>query len=242
MAFNPQSTLNIAQNGIKIALFGESGVGKTWQISTLRRPFVISTEGGLLTLVRSGKDIPYVEVRTVEELKEARLALDSDEYFDTYDTVVIDSVSELADLHMMKIKGEGKAKGWDTYTQTQDIVNEELRTFFSLATEGKDIVMIFKLGRIEDKDTGRVAYSPFINSSNFSSKIPYLFNEVLAIRAQKTADKEGNPYIDRWIQCANDGRWACKDQSGYLADEEYADLGYIIDKIRNKGEEENAEE
>lgn len=242
MAFNPQSTLNITQNGIKIALFGESGIGKTWQISTLRRPFIISTEGGLLTLARSGRDIPYVEVRTVEELREARIALDSDEYFDTYDTIVIDSVSELADLHMMRIKGEGRAKGWDTYTQTQDVVNEELRNFFSLATEGKDIVMIFKLGRVEDKNTGRVAYSPFINSSNFSTKIPYLFNEVLAIRAQKTTDKEGNPFIDRWIQCANDGSWACKDQSGYLADEEYADLGYIIDKIRNKGEETDAEE
>lgn len=240
MAFNPKSTLDISQNGIKIALFGESGAGKTWQISTLRRPFVISTEGGLLTLARSGKDIPYVEVRTVEELTEARIALDSDEYYDSYDTIVIDSVSELADLHMMKIKGEGKARGWDIYTQTQDKVNEELRNFFSI--EGKDIVMIFKLGRIEDKDTGRVSYSPFVNSSNFSSKIPYLFNEVLAMRSQKTADKDGNPYIDRWIQCVNDGRWACKDQSGYLADEEYADLGYIIDKIRNKGVTENAEE
>ena len=240
MAFNPKSTLDINQNGIKIALFGESGAGKTWQISTLRRPFVISTEGGLLTLVRSGKDIPYVEARTVEELAEARIALNSDDYYDSYDTIVIDSVSELADLHMMKIKGEGKARGWDIYTQTQDKVNEELRKFFSI--EGKDIVMIFKLGRIEDKDTGRVSYSPFVNSSNFSSKIPYLFNEVLAMRSQKTADKDGNPYIDRWIQCANDGRWACKDQSGYLADEEYADLGYIIDKIRNKGVETNAEE
>jgi len=240
MAFNPKSTLDISQNGIKIALFGESGAGKTWQISTLRRPFVISTEGGLLTLVRSGKDIPYVEARTVEELAEARIALNSDDYYDSYDTIVIDSVSELADLHMMKIKGEGKARGWDIYTQTQDKVNEELRKFFSI--EGKDIVMIFKLGRIEDKDTGRVSYSPFVNSSNFSSKIPYLFNEVLAMRSQKTADKDGNPYIDRWIQCVNDGRWACKDQSGYLADEEYADLGYIIDKIRNKGVETNAEE
>lgn len=240
MAFNPKSTLDINQNGIKIALFGESGAGKTWQISTLRRPFVISTEGGLLTLVRSGKDIPYVEARTVEELAEARIALNSDDYYDSYDTIVIDSVSELADLHMMKIKGEGKARGWDIYTQTQDKMNEELRKFFSI--EGKDVVMIFKLGRIEDKDTGRVSYSPFVNSSNFSSKIPYLFNEVLAMRSQKTADKDGNPYIDRWIQCVNDGRWACKDQSGYLADEEYADLGYIIDKIRNKGVETNVEE
>lgn len=240
MAFNPKSTLDISQNGIKIALFGESGAGKTWQISTLRRPFVISTEGGLLTLARSEKDIPYVEVRTVEELAEARIALDSEEYYDSYDTIVIDSVSELADLHMMKIKGEGKARGWDIYTQTQDKMNEELRKFFSI--DGKDIVMIFKLGRIEDKDTGRVSYSPFVNSSNFSSKIPYLFNEVLAMRSQKAADKDGNPYIDRWIQCVNDGRWACKDQSGYLADEEYADLGYIIDKIRNKGVETNGEE
>ena len=240
MAFNPKSTLDINQNGIKIALFGESGAGKTWQISTLRRPFVISTEGGLLTLVRSGKDIPYVEARTVEELAEARIALNSDDYYDSYDTIVIDSVSELADLHMMKIKEKGKARGWDIYTQTQDEVNKKLREFFSI--EGKDIVMIFKLGRIEDKDTGRVSYSPFVNSSNFSSKIPYLFNEVLAMRSQKTADKDGNPYIDRWIQCVNDGRWACKDQSGYLADEEYADLGYIIDKIRNKGVETNAEE
>lgn len=234
MAFNPKSTLNIDQNGIKIALFGESGVGKTWQISTLKRPFIISSEKGLLTLNRLKLNIPYVEITSMEELREARLAL-SGEHYDDYDTLVIDSVSEIADVCLADLKKATK----DTrkaYLDTQDQISDELRSFFSI--EGKDIVMIFKSGRVEDKDTNRTSYAPVANSDKFSAKIPYLFDEVLALRTRRGQDGE----VDRFIQTWNDGNYTCKDRSGYLYEEEDANLGQIIEIIRNKGGEENAEE
>ena len=234
MAFNPKSTLDISQNGIKIALFGESGVGKTWQIGTLRRPFIISSEKGLLTLNSLGLDIPYVEVTNMDELKEARIALSKDHY-DDYDTLVIDSVTEIAELCLSALKKSTKDKR-QAYGDTQDQVSDELRNFFSIT--GKDIVMIFKSGRIEDKDTGKVSYAPIANNDKFSAKIPYLFDEVLALRVGK--NNEGN--ISRYIQTQNDGTYACKDRSGFLYQEEEANLGQIIEIIKNKGVTDNGEE
>ncbi len=233
MAFNPKTTLDISQNGIKVALFGESGVGKTWQISTLRRPFIISSEKGLLTLNALGLDIPYVEVSTMDELKEARSALSNEEYASTYDTLVIDSVTEIAELCLSDLKTK-TADPRKAYLDTQDAVSRELRAFFNI--EDKDIVMIFKSGRIEDKDTNRVSYAPIVNNDKFSAKIPYLFDEVLALRTGK--DTDGN--VTRYIQTVNDGNYACKDRSGKLYPTEEADLGQIIDVIRqekNNGEE-----
>lgn len=231
MAFNPRSTLNISQNGIKIALFGESGTGKTWQISTLQRPFIISTEKGLLTLSALGLDIPFVEVSSMDELKEARKAL-SEDYRGEYDTLVIDSVTEIAEICLADLKENSKDPR-KAYLDTQDAISRELRAFFNI--EDKDIVMIFKSGRIEDKDTNRVSYAPVVNNDKFSAKIPYLFDEVLALRSMKDAD--GN--ISRYIQTVNDGIYACKDRSGKLYPTEEADLGQIIDIIRgeNNGEE-----
>ncbi len=231
MAFNPRSTLDISQNGIKIALFGESGTGKTWQISTLRRPFIISTEKGLLTLSTLGLDIPFVEVSSMDEFKEAKKAL-SEDYRGEYDTLVIDSVTEIAEICLADLKENSKDPR-KAYLDTQDAISRELRAFFNI--EDKDIVMIFKSGRIEDKDTNRVSYAPVVNNDKFSAKIPYLFDEVLALRSMK--DSDGN--ITRYIQTVNDGIYTCKDRSGKLYPTEEADLGQIIDIIRgeNNGEE-----
>ncbi len=230
MAFNPKSTLTIKNNGLKIALYGESGVGKTWQISTLDSPFIISSEKGLLTLSSLGMDIPYVEISSLKDLQEAREYLNSDEYYDAYNTLVIDSVTEIADIILQKEK-ENTKDGRQAYGSAQDQVIRELREFFNI--EEKDIVMIFKSGRVEDQDTLRTSYIPIAVSDKFSSRIPYLFDEVLALRVRK--DSEGQ--ITRYIQAFNDGNYSCKDRSGQLYPEEEASLGEIIRVIKGaKGE------
>lgn len=42
MAINPKRLSAVTVDGIKVALFGESGAGKTYQIASLDRPFIIS--------------------------------------------------------------------------------------------------------------------------------------------------------------------------------------------------------
>lgn len=58
-----------------------------------------------------------------------------------YNTLVIDSVTEIADIILQKEK-ENTRDGRQAYNRAQDQVIRELRKFFNI--EGKDIVMIFK--------------------------------------------------------------------------------------------------
>ena len=232
MSFNPKRVSSIAQSGTKVALFGDPGVGKTWQIRTLNKPFVVSAEKGLLTLVRyeEAEDILYGEVKSMDDLKEIRQWLCAN--LGEYETIVIDSVSEVAEICLseMKKKNTNKQKA---YGEMMDIVMEEIKAFLNI--EDKDMVFIFQNGRIEDSESGKVLYSPVTPSAKFAAKMPYLFDEVLAVRARPIKDEQGNTQIDHYIQCQNDGVWNCKDRSGYLYIEENADLGAILRIIHNKG-------
>lgn len=232
MSFNPKRISDIALSGIKVALFGDSGVGKTYQIRTLKRPFVVSAEKGLLTLAKYDEvaDVSYGEIKSMADLKECRIWLQNNP--DEYDTIVLDSVSEIAEICLSEAKKSNKDSR-KAYGDMMDIVMEEIKAFLNI--EGKDMVFIFQNGRIEDSDSGKVLYSPITPSSKFAAKMPYLFDEVLAVRARPIKDEQGNTQIDRFIQCQNDGVWNCKDRSGYLYIEENADLGSLLRIIHNKG-------
>ena len=225
MAINPKRLSAVTVDGIKVALFGESGAGKTYQIASLDRPFIISAEKGLLTLRRLGVDFPYIEVHSFNELCEAYNYILSEEVFPEWQTLVIDSVSEVAEVVLSDYKKTNKDPR-KAYGDMMDDVMDAIRGFLNI--EGKDMVFIFKSGRIADADTGRTTYSPYTPSDKFAAKMPYLFDEVLALRSQKDAD--GN--VQRYIQTINDGSWNCKDRSGMLEAYEPADLGALIARIK----------
>ncbi len=232
MSFNPKRVSSITSSGTKVALFGDAGVGKTWQIKTLNKPFVVSAEKGLLTLAKyeEASDILYGEIKSMADLKECRVWLQDNP--GEYETIVLDSVSEIAEICLAEMKKANKDSR-KAYGEMMDSVMEEIKAFLNI--EGKDIVMIFQNGRIEDSDSGKVLYSPITPSQKFAAKMPYLFDEVLAVRARPIKDEQGNSLIDHYIQCQNDGVWNCKDRSGYLYIEEDADLGAILRIIHNKG-------
>ncbi len=227
MAINPKRTGMITLSGLKIALFGESGAGKTYQIASLENPIIISAEKGLLTLQMLGVDVPFIEVKSYADLCDAFSWITAEENIGAWKTLVIDSVSEVAEVVLADYKKTNKDPR-KAYSDMMDAVMDAIRGFMNI--DGKDIVMIFKAGRIADADTGRTTYSPYTPSDKFAAKMPYLFDEVLAIRTAKDAD--GN--LQRYIQTINDGNWNCKDRSGILEAYETADLGLIIEKIRRR--------
>ena len=225
MAINPRRTGMIALSGLKIALFGESGAGKTFQIASLDNPIIISAEKGLLTLQMLGVDAPYIEVKSYGDLCDAYTWITDEENIGSWNTLVIDSVSEVAEVVLADYKKTNKDPR-KAYSDMMDAVMDAIRGFMNI--ENKDMVFIFKAGRIADADTGRTTYSPYTPSDKFAAKMPYLFDEVLAIRTTK--DAEGN--LQRYIQTVNDGNWNCKDRSGILGAYEEADLGKLINRIK----------
>jgi hypothetical protein len=94
MAIQLQNTRDYMSNGVKILVYGLSGVGKTCLIPTLPNCLGISAEGGLLSIRKA--NIDYIEIRGVEQLEEAYQYACTSEY----ESIAVDSISEIAEAYL----------------------------------------------------------------------------------------------------------------------------------------------
>lgn len=90
MAIMLKTTSAVSPAFVKVLVYGASGAGKTTLIPSLPAPVVLSAEAGLLSI--RGADVPYIEIATMEDLREAYMWLcDSDEA-KPFQSVAIDSL------------------------------------------------------------------------------------------------------------------------------------------------------
>ena len=67
MAIQLKRTGDIAQNGVKLLVYGQAGAGKTSLIATLPSPIVLSAEGGLLSI--KDANLHFIEIKTIDDLQ-----------------------------------------------------------------------------------------------------------------------------------------------------------------------------
>ena len=221
MAISIKRTKDAHANGVKLLVYGAAGAGKTTLIRTLPRPVIISAEAGLLSLV--GEDLPYVEVSNMTELKDAYAWAASSDEAKSFESIAIDSLSEVAEVvlnHEKKVAKDPR----QAYGAMQEQMTDIIRAFRDLP--GRNVYMSAKCEKATD-EMGRVSYAPSMPGNKTGQQLPYFFDEVLALRVEKDAD--GVP--QRALMCASDGLWTAKDRSGRLDAWEAPDLGAVIRKI-----------
>jgi len=221
MAISIKSTAGLHTNGVKLLVYGLSGAGKTSLIKTLPNPIILSAEGGLLSL--SGSDIPFIEIGSIGDLKEAYDWLTQSQEAMQFQSVAIDSISEIGEVVLNKEKKDSKDPR-QAYGAMQEVMQDVIRQFRDLPS--KNVYMTAKLEKAQD-EVGNMLYYPSIPSNKAAQGLPYFFDEVLALRVEK--DNEGNTH--RALMCDSDSRWTAKDRSGKLSFWESPDLGLIINKI-----------
>lgn len=221
MAINLKKTGGLTANGVKLLVYGQAGAGKTSLIRTLPNPVVLSAEGGLLSI--QDADLPFIEVTTMDELREAySWAKDSSEAAG-FQSVALDSISEVAEVvlqHELKKNKDGRA----AYGELNTTMQELIRAFRDLP--GKHVYMSAKLEKSQD-EMGKLLFNPSMPGKSLTQGLPYFFDEVLALRVER--DAEG--VTQRALMCDSDGVWLAKDRSGKLEAWETPDLGAIITKI-----------
>jgi phage nucleotide-binding protein len=221
MAVQLRSTKTVHLNGVKVLVYGQSGAGKTTLIKTLPTPVIISAESGLLSLRDS--DIPFIEVSDMDSLKEAYSWLTESAEAGQFQSVAIDSLSEIAEVVLSDEKRNSKDPR-AAYGEMVTQVTSLIRSFRDM--NGKHIYFSAKCEKQSD-ETGRILYSPSMPGKQLPQQLPYLFDEVLALRVEK--DEEGKS--QRALMCDSDGIWAAKDRSGDLETWMAPDLGEIIKVI-----------
>lgn len=220
MAVSVKRTRDLSRNGVKLLVYGAAGAGKTSLITTLPNPIVLSAEGGLLSI--QDADLPYIEIATIDDLRQAYSYIVSEEGA-AFESVALDSISEIAEVVLNAEKKIAKDPR-QAYGAMQEQMGDLIRAFRDLP--GKHVYMSAKLEKSQD-EMGRILYAPAMPGNKVGQSLPYFFDEVLALRVEK--DAEGS--TQRALMCDTDGLWQAKDRSGKLAAWEAPDLGAIIEKI-----------
>ena len=95
LAISVKTTGSLSANGVKMLVYGQAGAGKTSLIRTLPDPIVLSAEGGLLSI--QDADLPYIEIASMDDLKEAFEWMSTPEGM-KFKSVALDSISEIAEV------------------------------------------------------------------------------------------------------------------------------------------------
>lgn len=220
MAITLKRTGEVHTQGVKMLVYGQAGAGKTTLIPTLPKPVVLSAESGLLSI--SGADVPYIEIKSIDDLREAYLWLGTPEG-QAFESVALDSVSEIAEVVLNNAKKNAKDPR-QAYGELADQMGELIRAFRDLP--GKNVYFSAKLEKSSD-EMGRVMYAPMMPGTKVGQSLPYYFDLVMPLRLERAED--GTTY--RTLMTQSDGLWQAKCR-GYALDAwEEPDLGAIIRKV-----------
>lgn len=229
----------IAQDsGVKMLVYAEAGIGKTALVATLPRPLLISAESGSLSLQPNNldriwlptglpyvRDIPTIEVKSMADFEEAYAVCIHPEYSQNFDSIALDSLTEMAEKCLAHFKPLNKDPR-KAYGELLDSMLELIKKFRDIP--GKHVYMSAKLARDKDEVTGQTLYGPGMPGAKLGPAIPYLFDEVF--RYQVMLQGEGTK--TRSLLTERDISSEAKDRSGKLDAYEFPHLGYVINKIK----------
>lgn len=227
MAIKIKSLSNCVGNtGLKILVHGPAGAGKTVLCATTGAPtLIISAEAGLLSIRNAPKYIKAAEVQTLDDIQDLYEYLLENASEPDFEWVALDSISEIAE----KVLAYEKTSNKDpraAYGNLQEHMMKLLRDFRDLP--GYNVIMTCKQQRVNDESLGFNMYMPMMPGAKLAQQIPYLFDEVFALRVEK--DEEKVEY--RVLQTVRDARYEAKDRSGILEPFEEPNLKKILAKIK----------
>lgn len=223
MALKFTTTDKAAQlNGVKVLVYGQAGVGKTVLASTAPAPFLISAEGGELSLRHV--QMPMVKVTTVDDLRDIYSWCEQSHEAKQFQTVCIDSLSEIAEVVLNNAKRQVKDPR-QAYGELIEKMETTIRMFRDLP--GRNVYMSAKMEPTKDELTGVVKYGPAMPGKQLAVKLPYFFDQVFRLGINKTP--QGESY--RFLQTQPDMQYEAKDRSGALAAVEPPHLAQLFNKI-----------
>jgi hypothetical protein len=225
-------------NGVKVCVYAGSGLGKTVLAATAPVPLLISAESGLLSLSRANLerlhgvnnpticyDVPIIKVSDVDGLSEAYRFVSQSQDAKHFQTVCLDSISEIAEVVLNNAKRQVKDPR-QAYGELIEKMESLIRLFRDLP--GKHVYMAAKMEPIRDEMSGIVKYGPSMPGAKLGVKLPYFFDEVFRLGVNK--DPQGVEY--RFLQTQPDLQYEAKDRSGMLAKAEYPSLTSVFTKIQ----------
>ena len=208
--------------GAKILAYGQAGCGKTPLILTAPAPVVCVTEPGMLSL-KGCNSVPAAACYSADEIEDFFKWLFSSSEVKNFQTVCIDSISQLAEIilesEMKKFKNKLQAYG-EMSRKVMNIVNG---LYFM---KNLNVYMIAKLQKVQEGEV--FTLRPYFPGQDLNVKIPHLFDEIFYIESKPSV---GNQKPTQLINTQSGYNFIARDRSGKLLPTEQPNLTQIIGKI-----------
>lgn len=230
-----EDAANVA--GVKMLIYGGAGMGKTVLCATAPSPVVIAAEPGMLSLKKKNLErlfgvnhpnvcynVPTIQISSVDDLTDAYNWCARSKEANPFQTVCIDSLSEIGEVVLNNAKRQVKDPR-QAYGELIEKMETVIRLFRDL--ENKHVYMAAKMEPSRDELSGVVKYGPSLPGSKLGTKLPYFFDEVFRLGVNKTQQGE----IYRFLQTQPDLQYEAKDRSGSLAQLEPPFLTDVFNKI-----------
>jgi len=210
------------QFGIKAIIYGAPGSCKTPSIATAPKPVCLVTEPGMLST--RGLDYACFEAQNVGQIDEFfKWALQSDECKNTFETIAIDSISQLAEIYL--VDGLKKhSHGLQAYGYMGEEVAKKCDQLFY--QKQFNVVLLAKVTQI---DADNPKYRPFLPGKQLNTYIPHLFDEIL-FASKQLVPGQGDRAVPT-LTCYETYNAMARDRSGKLADLEPFNISHIFKKI-----------
>lgn len=218
--------------GVKAVCYGGPGSGKTPVVNTAPRPVMLVVEPGMLSM--KGSKVPAFEAFTPALVDEFFAWFFNSNESRAYDTLAVDSVSQIAEIFLTRELGRCK-DGRMAYGEMSKRVMAHLNALFYMPN--KHVFLIGKQCNLEVgtktiSENGQFRIEPvrqkriYFPGNDLDTKVPHLFDEVLHLDTvpipghgpQKAFRTKEVPEI------------FARDRSGNLAEFEPANLTQLFAK------------
>lgn len=164
--------------GVKSLIFGGPGSGKTPLLNTAPRPVLCVIEPGMLSMRNSS--IPAWEAYTPERFEEFFSWLMQSAEAKAFDTVGIDSISQLAEIYLTKMLGMHK-DGRKAYGEMSRKIMEYMNALYYMPQ--KHIYLIAKQMSVEE--SGSLKRKPYFPGQDLNVKVPHMYDEILHLGMER---------------------------------------------------------
>ena len=221
------------QYGAKIILYGKPGLGKTPMINTCPRPVLLATEPGLGSM--KGSTVPTWEGHTPERIEEFFEWVKSSAEVKNFDTIAIDSGSQLAEIVLAHWQSKSK-DGRKAYGEMSKQCMEWFDGLFFM--KQKHVVlnckqMMAEAGKQVVNNGGQISVEmtyqaqPFFPGQDLNIKVPHRYDLILHAGLARVP---GVPQEVTAIRTRSTAEILARDRFGRLDELEQPHLGNIIAK------------
>lgn len=201
--------------GCKTICYGPPGTGKTPIINTAPRPVLLACEPGLLSM--RGSNVPTFTAFEPKRIDEFFDWVTGSSEINNFDTIGIDSVSEMAGIYL--VEGLRKNKhGMAAYGDMAENTEKQLRKIYFMKNKH-----VYAIGKQEINNGYKRPYMP---GQYLPVNFPHLFDYILHLDIQNVP---GVGQV-KAFRCNGDMQTMARNRTGNLNDFEPPNLMQLFQK------------